>query len=128
MNEVSPNRIEELGAGYFGALALRKTFDGSEEAYVLRENTYHGLPTELSVEEVASLAGHIEANLEGMQPPNRVYDAQARAIGWLAAASLRNKDTVTAASASHILETNPQLKSRSADTRLRLLTNFFRSA
>jgi hypothetical protein len=128
MEDLPVNRIEELGPDYFEALALKETYDSSESAYVRRENTYHGLPNDLTVEEIYSLADQIAVVLEGREQRSAIISAQARAINWLRATSLHNHDLRTAENVDALVESNPHLRVKHRAVRFRLPGNLFRSA
>jgi hypothetical protein len=91
------NRIEALGPEYFQALALPKTYYGSDEAFFLRKAVYRGMPHELDVSEVETLTSFVgqRAVEIGLKHPERLETTM---LKWLGRTSFEKQDTITGTS------------------------------
>jgi hypothetical protein len=106
-----PNRIEDLGAAYFKALALPRTYYGSEAAYLTRQEAYRGLPQELNLTEVETLTAFVgqQAVEAGLKHPERI---ETRMLGWLGRMSIQKNDTETTSSVIVVTNNRADAKSK----------------
>jgi hypothetical protein len=121
------NRVQALGAPYFGALALKSTFDPeSGLSLEKRRMVYGGLPKELTEEEVSTLAEYVGQNVasEEVAPERKLSEtklmtAEVRALKWLGSISHARGDQVTAENASRTLSKQLGVRGKLAALALR---------